>query len=118
MAEYIEREAAVKIAEKYGTTNGSVLGRHSGVADCIAAMIDAIPAADVMPVSWVSVKDKLPQNKTRVLAYSKYHDIHDVIWSWADNCWYDKITGGAYMEDFITHWMPLPLPPKAVRTDN
>ena len=28
MAEYIEREAAVEIAEKYGLTNGVVLGVH------------------------------------------------------------------------------------------
>lgn len=49
MAEYIEREAAVKIAEKYGLANGSVLGKHTGLADCIASEIAAIPAADVAP---------------------------------------------------------------------
>lgn len=56
MTEYIERDAAVKIAEKYGTCNGSVLGRHSDIADIIASRIDAIPAADVAPVvhgEWV-----------------------------------------------------------------
>ena len=50
MAEYIEREAAVKVAEKYGLANGSALGRHSGLADCIASEIAIIPAADVAPV--------------------------------------------------------------------
>ncbi len=50
MAEYIEREAAVRIAEKYGLANGSVLGRHTGLADCIASEIAALPAADVVPV--------------------------------------------------------------------
>lgn len=50
MTEYIERDAAIKIAEKYGTCNGSVLGRHSGVADCIASMIAGLPGADVAPV--------------------------------------------------------------------
>lgn len=50
MAEYIKREAAVKIAEKYGLANGSVLGRHTGLADCIASEIATIPAADVAPV--------------------------------------------------------------------
>nr|DAT33764.1 MAG TPA: hypothetical protein [Caudoviricetes sp.] len=48
--EYISREAAVKIAEKYGLANGSVLGRHTGLADCIASEISALPAADVAPV--------------------------------------------------------------------
>lgn len=50
MAEYIEREAAVKIVEKYSLANGSVLGRHSGLADCIASEIAALPAADIAPV--------------------------------------------------------------------
>ena len=50
MSEYIEREAAVKIAEKYGLANGSVLGRHAGLADCIASEIATLPVADVVPV--------------------------------------------------------------------
>lgn len=36
MSDYISREAAVKIAQKYGLVNGSALGRHTGLADCIA----------------------------------------------------------------------------------
>ena len=58
MAEYIEREADVKVAEKYGLANGSAFGRHTGLADCIASEIADIPAADVAPVvhgRWVCV---------------------------------------------------------------
>lgn len=54
--EYIRRKDAVKIAEKYGLTNGSVLGRHTGLADCIASEIATLSAADVTPVAhgrWV-----------------------------------------------------------------
>lgn len=47
MADYISREAAVKIAQKYGLVNGSALGRHTGLADCIAIEIEGLPAADV-----------------------------------------------------------------------
>ena len=50
MAEYIKRTDAVKIAEKYGLANGSVLGRHTGLADCIARDISELPAADVAEV--------------------------------------------------------------------
>ena len=50
MSDYISRKAAVKIAEKYGLGNGSVLGRHTGLADCIAIEIEGLPAADVEPV--------------------------------------------------------------------
>ena len=50
MADYIKRTDAVKIAEKYGLANGSVLGRHTGLADCIARDISELPAADVAEV--------------------------------------------------------------------
>ena len=50
MTDYIKRTDAVKIAEKYGLANGSVLGRHTGLADCIARDISELPAADVAPV--------------------------------------------------------------------
>lgn len=50
MSDYISREAAVKIAQKYGLVNGSALGRHTGLADCIAIKIKGLPAADVEPV--------------------------------------------------------------------
>lgn len=50
MADCIKRTDAVKIAEKYGLANGSVLGRHTGLADCIARDISDLPAADVAEV--------------------------------------------------------------------
>lgn len=50
MTEYIEREAAKKVAERYGCKNGSALGRHSGLADCIAEEIAKLPPADVAPI--------------------------------------------------------------------
>lgn len=50
MSDYISREAAVKIAQKYGLANGSALGRNTGLADCIAIEIEGLPAADVEPV--------------------------------------------------------------------
>lgn len=50
MTDYIKRTDAVKIAEKYGLANGSALGRHTGLADCIASEILSLPATDVAPV--------------------------------------------------------------------
>ena len=58
--EYISRAEAVKIAEKYGLANGSVLGRHTGLADCIARDISELPAADVAEVvhgQWYMLDD-------------------------------------------------------------
>lgn len=50
MAKYIKREAAVKVVEKYGLANGFVLGRHTGLAVCIASEIYSLPAFDVAPI--------------------------------------------------------------------
>ena len=50
MKEYIEREAAIRIIDKYGCGNGSVLGYHSGAVDCAGSEIARIPAADVVEV--------------------------------------------------------------------
>lgn len=50
MTDYIKRTDAVKIAEKYGLADGSVLGWHTGLADCIASEISGLPAADVAEV--------------------------------------------------------------------
>lgn len=58
--EYIRRDDAIKIAERYGLANGSVLGRHTGLADCIASEISCLPAADVAPVvhgRWIHYTD-------------------------------------------------------------
>lgn len=50
MAKYIKKETALKVVEKYGTTNDFALGKHTGLAICIASEIADIPAADVAPV--------------------------------------------------------------------
>lgn len=62
MSEYIKREDAIKIAERYGLANGSVLGRHTGLADCIASEIAAIPSAGVVPAKHAHWK---PNNWTQ-----------------------------------------------------
>ena len=62
---------------------------------------------------WISVKDRLPENNQRVLALCKDRLIRDVVWRWSECDWFDNVTGEAYMEGFITHWMlPLPELPK------
>lgn len=78
MVEYIDREAAVKIAEKYGLANGSVLGRHTGMADCIASEIAALPAADVVPV--VHCKDCKHYDMGVCLKIYSDGNVHSAAW--------------------------------------
>ncbi len=67
--EYIRRADAVKIAEKYGLANGSVLGRHTGLADCIASEISDLPAADVVEVVYGT-----PVTEVRTRTIVGYHE--------------------------------------------
>lgn len=87
MIEYIEREAAEKIASQYDCTNESALGRHSGIADCIADEISKIPAADVAPVRhgrWILVNKSYGEYECSVCHVkdsdcSDYYGTHTVI---------------------------------------
>lgn len=56
MTDYIERKAAIHVAEKYGLANGTTIGRHSGIAEWIERELEALPAADVKPVRHVAWK--------------------------------------------------------------
>ncbi len=52
----IDADKALKIAESYGTTHGTTLGRHSGVADIIHYEIAKLPTIEAEPVrhgKWV-----------------------------------------------------------------
>ena len=46
----IDADKALKIAESYGTTHGTTLGRHSGVADIIHYEIAKLPTIKAEPV--------------------------------------------------------------------
>lgn len=50
MDEYIKREDALAAIRRYGLSNGSALGRHSGAIECAINDIENLPAADVAPV--------------------------------------------------------------------
>ena len=64
---------------------------------------------------WIRVKDKLPEPETEVLVYRGNHfgDIMNVYTYLGNGEWEDDYGYWARTEDDgITHWMPLPEPPK------
>lgn len=63
--------------------------------------------------NWISVKDKLPQDDSDCLIYDATSNITLVGWyDIGDKVWED-CRGFIYCdEDDITHWQPLPQPPK------
>lgn len=138
MSDYISRKAAVKIATKYGLANGSALGRHTGLADCIAIEIEGLPAADVEPVRrWIPCSERPPEElePVNVVCVNHnpepyYQNIKDVPqkatavyyrgkWYWWSCVCEDLLAESGRNEvdlvdgDIeITHWQPLPEPPK------
>jgi hypothetical protein len=68
---------------------------------------------------WLSVKDRLPDTAERVLVcktwngrvykpeYGYYQDFPN-----RKGCWYVLTEFGYYPQREVTHWMPLPQPPK------
>lgn len=123
MAEYIEREAAIKAI--YESDHFSVRECFGWSAREIEEVLRAVPATPVP--QWISVKDRLPEAEQEVLVISR---------GWGDRLLYvgqykkmeaqtSPLTGitskesdwllwgWSYMKKpQVTHWMPLPELPK------
>lgn len=80
--------------------------------------LDKLTAVEAEP-KWISVKDRLPDTAERVLVcktwngrvykpeYGYYQDYPN-----QKGCWYVITEFGYYPQREVTHWMPLPQPPK------
>lgn len=109
MTGYIEREAFLDAIER-----GK---KHQQDADDIAEMLQNFPAADVRP-RWIPVTERLPLYGQDVLAVRTYGDgekcqevlmAHIAVWNeGTGEKWWNATN--------ITHWMPLPQPPKEETT--
>lgn len=137
MAEYIEREAISEEIRKYYYKNPPNFsygeGFDRGLDRAQRAILDA-PAADVAPIQkWISVKDKLPEmgehyQSEDVLVCIDYRpddpdttqDSYVSIDRVDFNCFgqgefsceRDDPRYGEPSPYFVTHWMPIPEPPK------
>ena len=82
-----------------------------------ARRIDEIKAADVQPVDrWISVNDRLPEEEGDVLVWivdGKPDGIHHLESEYIANWEYGNFYDGDWnVINGITHWQPLPEPPK------
>lgn len=78
-------------------------------------LADHLIAHGVTIQRWIPVTERLPEKNTDVLAYRGNHigDLMDVYTYKGDDEWDDTYGNRQYTEDEgITHWMPLPEPPK------
>ena len=97
MSEYIEREAAL-----------SAQNKSMNLSEC-RKRLESIPAADMRPVKWIPVTERLPRDRQFVLVYCgdnkriRPSDRFDVAILLGDSI---------FTSLGVTHWMPLPEPPK------
>jgi hypothetical protein len=69
-------------------------------------LIQAMEEYAQQKTDWVSVDDKLPIVEMDVLMFTK--SLHIITGTFSDNCFDDN----TFVRDDITHWQPLPEPPK------
>lgn len=85
----------------------------------------AIPLIDVEHAptigGWVSVEDKLPENEKIVIGYTPcdgymfigfYRTYKSDNYEWSDWCILTSMRSTKKITKKVTHWMPLPEPPK------
>ena len=65
---------------------------------------------------WIRVKDRLPVAKEVVLAYESAFDSMSMAFRLPDTEEFINV-GDYYALDAVTHWMPLPEPPKEAHND-
>ena len=127
MNEYISREEAIKeLREVYEQEYPTASGNFDEYASHdVPNVLRNMPAADVQPVNqWISVKDRLPEaveeDVNGKIAFSKsvlVYLVYDNGFTYITNdrfrvdskSWLHEIPGEGCK---VTHWMPLPEPPK------
>ena len=60
---------------------------------------------------WISVKDRLPEDSTTVNLYTRSRTVGTGFYDKHTKSWVQYYSGGAICVE-VTHWMPLPQPPK------
>jgi hypothetical protein len=101
-----------ELAEEYGRSEWPIvsndcnrIGRDSSIEGFLAGYQAAAP-------QWISVKDRLPERDLNVLAWIKCGTSEYVFIETASGD--PNMCSGwkHYNKDQVTHWMPLPQPPK------
>lgn len=111
MAEYITKDQVIEWFRPYGHTDKRV--PYYGLVTDIREM----KSADVAPVVWIPVTERLPEDRSDVLVVAYWHERWGVYMGWCAPEraeWSVHIGIGDRNDVAVTHWMPLPEPPKEV----
>ncbi len=78
------------------------------VKETVHECVDYAPTAE-----WIDVKDRLPEHLKSVLIFDSDKDMLVGFYSEKLNMWQSEFSDYLYEDECrVTHWMPLPEPPK------
>ncbi|HEH9652117.1 DUF551 domain-containing protein [Pasteurella multocida] len=82
--------------------------KQSGLYDGIDCMVELPEIVEFsQDDGWISVKDRLPSEREDILIYT---DRGEIKIAWRDDVFFMSLR--TYHLSSVTHWQPLPLPPK------
>lgn len=122
MSDLINRQAAIE--HLYGrlieSANNNVgVWEDAGIVfeeiatERLKRWINEIPTID--PVRWIPVSERLPEEYTRVIGYMAWKAMTAI--EYQHGRWYSIDHLVPLPDEAVSHWMPLPKPPKEKRDD-
>ena len=97
-----------KLVELFYENNVRCDQKIEGLADDVMDII----SHGVTVQEWISVDDRLPEEKVNCIVHYKHaYCDNDDFWA-IGMCFYDGNKFQLYWSYKVTHWMPLPEPPK------
>ena len=115
MARYIDADKLLKEFEV--DTSKDVMDISDIVFGAVTSIIEKQPTADVVEVGWIDVNERLPKDYEKVLCLCQANIYEVLVWDNIQQTWFHDATH-SYFKTFVTHWMPLPEPPKGATDTN
>ena len=115
MTDYVSLRAVLDIVMQYcPDDDGGCTKADRDIRDMLDE-IEGISATDVQPVDrWISVKDRLPNDRERVIVHTVEGSVLEMKFDKRRESWGRLDIDGMewFGKSFVTHWQPLPEPPK------
>lgn len=112
----LQRELALRQAQlDCAAASSAVLKKQNEQMRDAAAQVTKLAAEAAVERDWISVEDRLPEDRSNVLVVAYWHERWGVYMGWCapERAEWSVHVGIGDRDDVaVTHWMPLPEPPK------